>query len=61
VRGLIAGIDTSGCGCNIGGKFYNVLAYADDMCKLAPSWFGLQRLIDVGYLLGKLTAEGIVN
>ena len=47
VRELIAGINTSGSGCNIGGKFYNILAYADDMVLLAPSWFGLQRLIDI--------------
>ena len=33
-------------GCNIGGMFMNILAYADDVVLLAPSWFALQQLID---------------
>jgi len=33
-------------GCNIGGMFMNILAYADDVALLAPSWFALQQLID---------------
>ena len=41
-------------GCNVGGKFYNILAYADDMVLLAPSWFALQHLIDI---LSVLVAE----
>jgi len=54
VRDLIAGINASGVGCNVDGKFYNILAYADDMVLLAPSWFALQHLIDI---LSVLVAE----
>ena len=32
-------------GCNIGGLFINVLAYADDIVVLAPSWSALQKLL----------------
>ena len=35
----------SNIGCNIGGLFYNILAYADDFVLLAPSWTALQSLI----------------
>ena len=34
-------------GCNIGGLFYNILAYADDIVLLAPSWNALQSLISL--------------
>jgi len=34
-------------GCSIGGLCVNVLAYADDLVLCAPSWVGLQHLIDV--------------
>ena len=47
IRELIAGINSSSIGCNIGGRFYNILAYADDMVLLAPSWFALQHLIGI--------------
>ena len=30
--------------CAYFGNNINLLAYADDMVLLAPSWFGLQRL-----------------
>ena len=32
-------------GCNIGGIFLNLFAYADDMVLIAPSWFALQKLL----------------
>jgi len=44
VRELLEGIISSNVGCNIGGKFFNTLAYADDMVLLA-SWFALQKLL----------------
>ena len=47
IRELIAGTNATGIGCNVGGTFYNILAYADDMVLLAPSWFALQWLIDI--------------
>ena len=34
-------------GCNIIGAFVNILAYADDIVLLVPSWKGLQLLIDI--------------
>jgi len=34
-------------GCNIARWFINILAYADDMVLLAPSWKGLQCLLDI--------------
>ena len=37
----------SNIGCNIGGIFYNVLAYADDIVLMAPSWRALQSLINL--------------
>jgi len=43
---LICNIIAMNIGCNIGGMFMNILAYADDVVLLAPSWFALQQLID---------------
>ena len=34
-------------GCNIGGVPANILAYADDMVLMAPSWTPLQYIIQV--------------
>jgi hypothetical protein len=45
IRDLICQISKSRIGCNIGGVFINVLAYADDMVLLAPSWSALQKLL----------------
>jgi len=50
IRDLICAIAHSNFGCNIGGVSYNILAYADDIVLLAPSWRALQSLIN---LLGK--------
>jgi len=33
-------------GCNVGGVFYHVLAYVDDLILVAPSWVALQQLLD---------------
>jgi len=45
VRPLIAAITQSKLGCNIGGSFVNLLADADDMVLLSPSWRAMQALI----------------
>jgi len=45
VRPLISAISQSKLGCNIGSLFVNLLAYADDMVLLSPSWSALQALI----------------
>ena len=34
-------------GCNIGGVFINVLAYADDLVLLAPSWNAMLQMLTV--------------
>jgi len=39
-------ITNSNIGCNIGGCMVNILAYADDLVLLAPSWRALQLLLD---------------
>ena len=47
IRELILNIVQSNVGCNIGGIFYNILAYADDIVLMAPSWLSLQSLINL--------------
>jgi len=47
VRELIANITSCGIGCNVGGLAINILAYADDLVLLSPSWFGMQQLLDI--------------
>jgi len=47
VRPLILPLSSSRLGCNIGGLFVNILAYADDMVVLAPSCYALQSLIKI--------------
>ena len=46
IRGMIHSIARSPSGCNIGNIPVNILAYADDVVLLSPSWRGLQFLID---------------
>jgi len=47
IRDLLKEVVTSRVGCNIGGLFINILAYADDIVLIAPSWHGLQQLLDI--------------
>jgi hypothetical protein len=42
IRSIVRTISDSKVGCNVGGVYFNVLAYADDMVLLAPSWDALQ-------------------
>ena len=53
IRDLLSDIESTKIGCNIGGMFINVLAYADDMVLLTPSWRAMQLLLDV--LLNHIT------
>ena len=46
IQDLISTINKSRICCNIGSIFVNLLAYADDMVLLAPSWYALQMLLD---------------
>lgn len=47
IRNLIDRVTKLNVGCNYFGINFNLLAYADDMVLLAPSWFGLQSLLNV--------------
>ena len=47
VSKLITKITASNIGCNIGSVHANILAYADDMVLMAPSWRALQHIIQV--------------
>lgn len=47
IRGILVEVVTSGVGCSIGNLVVNILAYADDMVLLAPSWLGLQLLLNI--------------
>ena len=41
-----AGYKKLSCRCNFAGTFVNLLAYADDLVLLAPSWRGMQILLN---------------
>ena len=47
IRGLISAITATRIGCNVGGVGVNILAYADDIVLLAPSWRALQDLVNI--------------
>ena len=47
IRPLLRSVHNTRIGCNVGGMFYNILAYADDIVLIAPSWSAMQQLIDV--------------
>ena len=44
---MLGAIGDSGIGCIIGSVLINVLAYADDLVLIAPSWKALQLLLDI--------------
>jgi len=45
---MLAQVARSRIGCNVGGMCINILvAYADDIVLLIPSWRGLQQLLDI--------------
>jgi hypothetical protein len=45
IRDLISVVTNRNIGCSFAGKVVNLLAYADDMVLLAPSWHALQSLL----------------
>ena len=47
VDGLICILQSSGIGCHVRNVFAAALLYADDMCIMAPSLKGLQRLLNI--------------
>jgi len=46
IRDMLSSIVNSDIWCSIGNKFINVLAYADDLVLIAPSWRTLQLLLN---------------
>jgi len=60
IRDLLHALVSTKVGCNIGGLFFNVLAYADDIVLLAPSWAALQQLLDV-FSLGVCEIDMVCN
>ena len=47
IRLLLHTITSCRVGCNIGGLAVNILAYADDIVLLAPSWSALQEMLAI--------------
>jgi len=47
IRDLLHSVAGSGVGCFIGDQCANILAYADDLVLLAPSWYALQLLLNI--------------
>jgi len=47
VRDLLREVNNTGIGCFIGDQCINILAYADDLVLIAPSWWALQILLNV--------------
>ena len=45
IRDLIDTVTTMNLGCHFAGIVVNLLAYADDMVIIAPSWQALQTLL----------------
>ena len=57
IRDLIKNVAEFGVCCNIDGVCFNILAYADDIVLLSPSWGDLQSLITLLYELAIDTAD----
>jgi len=60
IRDILLCITNSYIGCNIGGCMVNILACADDLVLLAPSWRALQLLLDKLHSIGD-TLDMICN
>ena len=47
IRDLIGTVADSGVGCTINNQTVNILAYADDIVLISPSWRAMQQLISI--------------
>ena len=47
IHDLIRVVTNAPAGCTMFKQCFNLLAYADDMVLLAPSWSGMQGLINI--------------
>jgi len=56
VRDMLAHVACSRISCNVGSMIISILAYADDIVLLAPSWDGLQQLLDI-----VMQQSGVIN
>ena len=54
IRDLLKSVLGCNIGCNIAGRLVNILAFADDIVLVVPSWRGLQCLLDI---IGKAAAD----
>ena len=50
VRDTIRAVTDAGVGCKVANHVVNIIAYADDLVLIAPSWRALQTLISVLYV-----------
>ena len=53
VDDLVKILKDAGIGCHVRNSFMSILLYADDMCLIAPSLKGLQRLLQMTELFCK--------
>ncbi len=51
---LIQTLEKSGNGCKLGGKYYGILVYADDIFLLSRSFYGLQKMLNIVRCLQKI-------
>jgi Reverse transcriptase (RNA-dependent DNA polymerase) len=54
VDNLIEQLSNSGYGCHIGKSFMGCIMYADDLLLMSPSIIGMQHLLDICTVYGKL-------
>jgi len=47
VDNLLNTLESEGYGCNVGGKYCGIVAYADDIILLSPTQYALQRMISI--------------
>lgn len=58
VQELLCSVTDTRIGCNVGDIMMNILAYADDIALLAPSWAAMRELFAV--LVAKTIDVGMV-
>ena len=44
---LVQTLEKSGYGCKLGAKYFGILVYADDIFLLSPSFYSLQKMLDI--------------
>ena len=54
IRELIGSVVESGIGCCIGNQIVNILAYADDIVLISPSWRAMQHMLTILHTEAKI-------